>query len=63
MGTKIIDHLTELLPPHLHVLGLIRPYNACFSKEYRKAVMGEFKAGHVQILVCTDAAGMVSREN
>jgi superfamily II DNA helicase RecQ len=61
MGTEIIDHLTERLPPHLRKLGLIRPYNACFSKEYRKAVMEEFKTGRVRILVCTDAAGMVRR--
>ena len=60
MGTEIIDHLTKLLPPHLQLLGLVRPYNASFSKEYRKAIMGEFKSGGVRILVCTDAAGMVS---
>lgn len=59
MGSEIIDHLIERLPPDLHYLGLIRPYNACFSKEYRLAVMQEFKEGRVRILVCTDAAGMV----
>lgn len=59
MGTEIIDHLTECLPPHLRKLGLIQPYNACFLKEYQKAVMEQFKTRQVQILVCTDAAGMV----
>lgn len=59
MGTEIIDHLTELLPIHLRTMGIIRPYNATFSKEYRKAVMKEFRGGQVRILVCTDAAGMV----
>ncbi|KAF8952572.1 P-loop containing nucleoside triphosphate hydrolase protein [Flammula alnicola] len=58
MGTEIIDHLTELLPIHLRTMGIIRPYNACFSKEYRKEVMHEFREGYVRILVCTDAAGM-----
>ncbi|KAF8961576.1 P-loop containing nucleoside triphosphate hydrolase protein [Flammula alnicola] len=58
MGTEIIDHLTQLLPVDLRMMGIIRPYNACFSKEYRKAVMQEFREGHVRILVCTDAAGM-----
>ncbi|KAF8061542.1 P-loop containing nucleoside triphosphate hydrolase protein [Lyophyllum atratum] len=58
MGTEIIDHLTDILPRHLRKLGLIRPYNACFSKEYRRAAMTEFRAGRVRILVCTDAAGM-----
>ncbi|CAA7269640.1 unnamed protein product [Cyclocybe aegerita] len=58
MGTEIIDHLTDLLPEHLQDVGIIRPYNACFSKKYRRAVMRAFKEGSVRILVCTDAAGM-----
>lgn len=62
MGTEIIDHLTERLPVDLQQLGIIRPYNACFLKEYRHAVMNEFREGRVRILVCTDAAGMVSLE-
>jgi superfamily II DNA helicase RecQ len=51
MGTEIIDHLTGLLPIHLRGAGLIRPFNACFSKEYRKAAMVEFKSGNIQVLV------------
>ncbi|CAA7267795.1 unnamed protein product [Cyclocybe aegerita] len=58
MGTEIIDHLTDLLPEHLQDVGIIRPYNACFSKKYRRAAMRAFKEGSVRILVCTDAAGM-----
>jgi superfamily II DNA helicase RecQ len=61
MGTEIIDHLMKLLPEGLRHCGLIRPYNACFSKAYRKAVMKKFKVGEIRILVCTDAAGMVSK--
>lgn len=60
MGTEIIDHLMTLLPENLRHDGIIRPYNACFSKDYRKAVRIKFKSGEVRILVCTDAAGMVS---
>jgi superfamily II DNA helicase RecQ len=64
-GVEIIDHLTSLLPPELQdaVQGYdipIRPYNAALSKEYRKKAMDKFKEGTVRILVCTDAAGMVS---
>jgi len=59
-GVDAIDHLTSLLPASLQAAGLIRPYNASFSKEYRKEVMSQFKQGLVRILVCTDAAGMVS---
>ncbi|KAH7917338.1 P-loop containing nucleoside triphosphate hydrolase protein [Leucogyrophana mollusca] len=60
VGTEIIDHIEEILPQELRGLGLIRPYNAAHSKEYRQQVMEEFKQGNVRILVCTDAlaAGM-----
>ncbi|KAK0437644.1 P-loop containing nucleoside triphosphate hydrolase protein [Armillaria borealis] len=57
-GGEIIDHLTNVLPSELRQAGLIRPYNAAFSKEYRKKAMSDFKAGDIRILVCTDAAGM-----
>ncbi|KAH7903998.1 P-loop containing nucleoside triphosphate hydrolase protein [Hygrophoropsis aurantiaca] len=58
LGTEISDHLNELLPLDLRNLGIIRPYNAAQSKEYRKAVMEQFRQGKVRILICTDAAGM-----
>ncbi|KAJ6472905.1 P-loop containing nucleoside triphosphate hydrolase protein [Mycena vitilis] len=57
-GVEIIDHCNELLPPELRKLGLIRPYNAALSKEYRREAMRLFKSGDIRILVCTDAAGM-----
>ncbi|KAK0486708.1 P-loop containing nucleoside triphosphate hydrolase protein [Armillaria luteobubalina] len=57
-GVEIIDHLTSLLPPNLRSAGTIRPYNAAFSKAYRKEVMNHFKEGRIRILVCTDAAGI-----
>ncbi|KAJ7607060.1 P-loop containing nucleoside triphosphate hydrolase protein [Roridomyces roridus] len=57
-GIEIEDHLTELLPTSLQELGIIRPYNAAYSKEYRAEVMRLVREGSVRILVCTDAAGM-----
>jgi superfamily II DNA/RNA helicase len=60
MGTEIIDHLMKLLPEDLCYNELIRPYNACFSKTNRKTVMRKFKEGEIQMLVCTDVAGVVS---
>jgi superfamily II DNA helicase RecQ len=64
-GVEIIDHLMSLLPPELqHVVqgydALFQPYNTVLSKEYRRKAMELFKAGTIWILVCTDAAGMVS---
>lgn len=57
-GAEIIDHLRTRLPESLHAA--IRPYNAVHSSEYRKKAMAEFRQGNIRILVCTDAAGMVS---
>ncbi|KAJ7476583.1 P-loop containing nucleoside triphosphate hydrolase protein [Mycena latifolia] len=57
-GVEIIDHLNELLPPEYQEQGLIRPYNAALSKEYRREAMRQFKSGEIRVLVCTDAAGM-----
>jgi hypothetical protein len=59
-GLDMVDYLDGLLPTELRGTGLIRPYNAGLSKECRDLVMELFKAGIVRILVCTDAAGMVS---
>jgi superfamily II DNA helicase RecQ len=55
----IVDHLEVLLPEHLRGCGLIRPFNAAFSHEYRTKALEDFKEGYVWVLVCTDAAGMV----
>lgn len=60
VGCDIQDHLEGCLPKELRGQGLIRPYSAAYSQTYRKAVMQQFKSGIVRILVCTDAAGMVS---
>ncbi|KAI5824812.1 P-loop containing nucleoside triphosphate hydrolase protein [Schizophyllum commune Tattone D] len=55
-GGAIVDHLCTLLPEHLR--GVIRPYNAILSPDYRDEAMQLFKQGDVRVLVCTDAAGM-----
>ncbi|KIY62593.1 P-loop containing nucleoside triphosphate hydrolase protein [Cylindrobasidium torrendii FP15055 ss-10] len=57
-GTEIEDHLNSLLPTHLRSMGLVRPYNAAHSKEYRAAAMQAVREGQIRVLVCTDAAGM-----
>ncbi|TFY62447.1 hypothetical protein EVJ58_g3853 [Rhodofomes roseus] len=75
-GNDIIDHLETLLRtrnPSLANHGLIRPFNATMSHEYRQAAMAAFREntglapsddsatqahGPIRILVCTDAAGM-----
>jgi superfamily II DNA helicase RecQ len=58
-GAEIIDHLNDRVHPDYRARGLVRPYNASMSREYRDAVMQLFRAGVIRILVCTDAAGMV----
>ncbi|KAJ7237511.1 P-loop containing nucleoside triphosphate hydrolase protein [Mycena rebaudengoi] len=57
-GGKITDHLNARVKPEFQHYGLVRPYNAGMSRQYRAEVMALFKAGIVRILVCTDAAGM-----
>ncbi|KAG8703413.1 hypothetical protein FRC08_002855, partial [Ceratobasidium sp. 394] len=57
-GTSIVDYLTGLLPGHLRDKGVVRPYNATFSAQYRTEAMRLFRQGEIRILVCTDAAGM-----
>ncbi|THV07053.1 P-loop containing nucleoside triphosphate hydrolase protein [Dendrothele bispora CBS 962.96] len=58
VGVEMEDHLETLLPENLRGKGLIRPYNAGYSQKYRNAVMKQFRAGRVRVLICTDAAGM-----
>jgi hypothetical protein len=60
VGIEIEDHLGKILPSHLCQAGLICPYNAVHGKDYLDKVMNLFKKGLVQILICTDAVGMVS---
>jgi superfamily II DNA helicase RecQ len=59
-GADMCGHLNGRVPVELRDDGLIRPYNAAMSREYRDDVMCLFRAGIVRVLVCTDAAGMVS---
>ena len=70
IGGEIVDHLTSILHArnsNLATKGLIRPFNATLSHEYRDAAMQAFRdnqdstnsGGNIRILVCTDAAGMV----
>lgn len=76
-GNEIIEHLEALIAqrnPSLATCGLIRPFNATMSADYRKSAMQAFRQNSplstdgtdtstehkpVRILVCTDAAGMV----
>lgn len=60
VGRKIVFFLTSLLPVHLQHTGIIRPYNARHTVEYRTEAMRHFREGNIRVLVCTDAAGMVS---
>lgn len=60
VSPDLVDHFEGLLPETLHEKGFVRPFNAAFSSEYRATLMQEFKDGSVRVLVCTDAAGMVS---
>ncbi|KAJ7753252.1 P-loop containing nucleoside triphosphate hydrolase protein [Mycena metata] len=57
-GGKLVDHLNDRVHPDYRSWGLVRPYNAGMSREYRATVMSLFKAGIIRVLVCTDAAGM-----
>lgn len=59
-GSDMMEHLYEIGPEGFREAGIIRTYSAAFSAKYRREVMELFKAGHIRILICTDAAGMVS---
>ncbi|EJD33789.1 hypothetical protein AURDEDRAFT_131504 [Auricularia subglabra TFB-10046 SS5] len=52
-GAAIIYHLRDLLPKEMRDEGLVRPFNASLSHDYRKNALLHFK-----LQVCTDAAGM-----
>ncbi|TFY59898.1 hypothetical protein EVJ58_g5478 [Rhodofomes roseus] len=76
-GNNILDHLGALLQkrnPHLYECGILRPFNATMSSQYRTHAMAAFRSnadysqgdviadgmniGPIRVLVCTDAAGM-----
>lgn len=59
-GQQAIQALNSFLPPHLSHLGIIRSFNARHCSQYRADTMERFRRGDIRILVCTDAAGMVS---
>jgi superfamily II DNA helicase RecQ len=59
-GIDIQTYLTSKLPLDMQKKNIIRPYNAAFDSEYRRAAMEMFRNGETRILICTDAAGMVS---
>lgn len=58
-GNNITDYLNARVPLQYHNWGMVRPYNAAMSSEYRAQALLLFRAGVIRILVCTDAAGMV----
>ena len=63
-GTEIVQYLRDILYKRNPDIpgGVIRPYNARLSLSYRQKAMESFRQGDVRILVCTEAAGMVSKQ-
>jgi superfamily II DNA helicase RecQ len=59
-GINIQTYLTSKLPPDMQNKNIICPYNAAFDPEYQQMAMKMFRSGEMRVLVCTDAAGMVS---
>ncbi|KAJ7284791.1 P-loop containing nucleoside triphosphate hydrolase protein, partial [Mycena rebaudengoi] len=55
---KLVDHLNSRVKSTYCNYGLVCPYNAGMSRQYRADMMALFKAGIVHILVCTNVAGM-----
>lgn len=60
-GLDIANHLRSLLPSASH--GRVRIFNAVLSANARAKILELFVAGEIDILVCTDAAGMVRDVN
>ncbi len=62
LGAEIIRHLRQVLRERSPGLAgnVIRPYNARLSLPYRQKAMQNFRDGSIRILICTEAAGMVS---
>lgn len=63
----IVDHLCNVLEERLtsklearEIDDTIRSYHAVHTLEYRKKAMEAFREGAMRIMVCTEAAGMVS---
>ena len=64
MGNEIVNYLGDLVEARGHKhgkdRGLVSPFNATLSHEYRHAAMDAFRNGSIRVMVYTDAAGMVS---
>lgn len=65
-GSEIVDYLKALIVSRTGISTdeasqAVRPFNAVMSDSYREESMDAFRRGSVRILVCTDAAGMVSQ--
>ena len=60
VAQDIEDRLYERCKEDIRYTGFIRPYSAGMPTSYREDVMTLFRRGDVRILICTDAAGMVS---
>ena len=60
VGVDIEDRLYSRSPASFQEAGIIRLYSAAYSSTYRKKTMALFKSGVIRILICTDAAGMVT---
>ncbi|OJT02274.1 hypothetical protein TRAPUB_7190, partial [Trametes pubescens] len=63
VGGEIMDYLNDKISSRRSSSGcvpdgLVRPFNATLSQEYRSLAMAHFRSGSIRILVCTDAAGM-----
>lgn len=66
-GTNMLDTLEQMIETRCRAMsptatlpaGLVRPFNANMSQEYRSLAMTHFRAGTCRVLICTDTAGMV----
>lgn len=58
--TDTVIHLTCRLGPMLQHRGIIRPIHAWMPDYYRTHALQALIDGKVRIVVCTEAAGMVS---
>ena len=59
-SSDMMEHLYKIAPEEFCEAGIIRTYSMAFSVKYCQEVMELFKVGDIWILICTDAAGMMS---
>ena len=67
VGEEIVEYLSQLLKERIQtpmdqkaVDDAIHSYNAVHTPEYREVAMEAFRSGRMRVMVCTEAAGMVS---